>query len=94
MDVVHVQRLGWDEKSDLYLWRFSSRENRIVITKDEDFFNLANRPGDRGRVLWLRVGNLTTKRLIAIFELEWTAIIQSFERGSRIVELSDSGCGI
>ena len=32
-------------------------ENRIEISKDEDFFILATRPGDFGRLLWLRVGN-------------------------------------
>jgi predicted nuclease of predicted toxin-antitoxin system len=93
MDVVHVQRLGWDEKSDLYLWNFSVRESRIVVTKDEDFFNFANRPRDKGRVLWLKLGNLSTRKLLAILELEWTVIIRSFENGNRIVELSESGCG-
>jgi predicted nuclease of predicted toxin-antitoxin system len=58
-----------------------------VVSKDEDFFDLANRPGDTGRLLWVRMGNCRTAALLARFENAWPGIEESFGAGHRIVLL-------
>jgi predicted nuclease of predicted toxin-antitoxin system len=40
-DVKHIRTLNWSEKDDYYLWQFAIRENRILISKDQDFLNLS-----------------------------------------------------
>ena len=40
VDAVHVLERGLSEKDDLYLWQLAVREDRVVVSKDEDFFNL------------------------------------------------------
>ena len=62
-DSVHVAMVGLDASSDETLWAWAVREDRIVVNKDEDRFFLANRGGDRGRLLWVRIGNCRRERV-------------------------------
>lgn len=87
VDAVHVLDRGWDRTPDEQLWAQADGEGRIVVSKDEDFFHLANRSGDTGRVLWVRLGNCRTAALLCRFSTEWTALTQVFASGQRIVEL-------
>ena len=86
-DAVHVLDIGFDATPDSDIWARAIRESRIVVSKDEDFLHLANRLGDVGSLLWVRVGNCRTKALMARFEAEWSAIEQAFASEQRIVEL-------
>ena len=86
-DAVHVRDLGLDQSGDLTIWEAAIRDRRIVLSKDEDFFLLATRPGDRGQLLWLRVGNCRTSFLLARMERELAAIEQAFQVSQRIVEV-------
>ena len=62
-------------------------ENRIIVSKDEDFFLFATRPGDPLKVLWLRIGNCRTKTLLSVLEEKWPMIVSAFESGQKIVEV-------
>jgi predicted nuclease of predicted toxin-antitoxin system len=86
-DAVHVFELGVEIASDRSLWEYAFAEERIAISKDEDFFILANRPGDTGRLLWVRIGNCRTRALLSRLEAAWPEIEQSFADGERIVTL-------
>lgn len=87
VDAVHVLDLGYAKAADRLIWEAASGDQRIVISKDEDFVILASRSGDHGRLLWLRVGNCRTFDLIQRLEASWLRITEEFQRGSRIVEL-------
>lgn len=84
-DAVHVLNLALDTTLDVEIWIRASAEGRIVVSKDEDFFHLANRSGDTGRLLWVRMGNCRATALLARFERAWPGIEQSFGAGHRIV---------
>lgn len=86
-DAVHVLNLALDSSPDVDIWSRARAEDRIVISKDEDFFHLANRADDTGRLLWVRLGNCRTVTLLARFESAWPGIEQSFAAGHRIVLL-------
>ena len=70
-DAAHVLDLGLDAVSDSEIWSYGITEARIVVSKDEDFFNFANRHGDKGQLLWVRMGNCRTAVLLARFESAW-----------------------
>ena len=76
-----------DEKSDAEIWVFAKSNDFIVVSKDEDFVHLANRFGDTGRLLWVRIGNCRKRHLIARFEQSLSDILLAFDQGSRIVEI-------
>lgn len=86
-DAVHVVELELDTATDRRVWDRAATESRIVISKDEDFFHLANRPDDHGRLLWIRIGNCRRTALFALLDTRWSAIEEAFASGQRIVEL-------
>ena len=86
-DAVHALELGLGQADDTALWKLAGGEERIMISKDEDFFILATRPGDEGRLLWLRMGNCRTGNLLMILEKRWPDIEQTLQEGQQIVEV-------
>lgn len=86
-DAVHVLDRGLASSPDRELWQIAKSEDRIMITKDEDFFILATRPDETGRLLWLRVGNFRTHALVGLIEGQLQAITSAFAEGQRIVEV-------
>lgn len=86
-DAVHVLDCRMATANDSDIWSRAITESWIVVSKDEDFFHLANRPHDPGRLLWVRLGNCRTAALLARFESTWLGLEQEFASGQRIVEL-------
>jgi predicted nuclease of predicted toxin-antitoxin system len=86
-DAIHALELDLGKADDLTLWQQACDEGRIMISKDGDFFILAMRPKDRGRLLWLRIGNCRTTDLLSLLNRRWPEISQAFEDGQQIVEL-------
>lgn len=84
---VHVAEVGLDEASDAAVWDWARQEDRVVVSKDEDFFFLASRPDDTGRLVWVRLGNCRTEALLVAFERALPTILAAFDAGQRIVEL-------
>jgi predicted nuclease of predicted toxin-antitoxin system len=83
----HVLDLGMDEASDLQIWDYATKGNWIVVSKDGDFLHLANRPGDFGKLLWVRIGNCRKQTLLQLFENELPDIVHAFDEGVRVVEI-------
>lgn len=69
------------------LWSRAAAEDRIVVSKDEDFVIPASRPGDRGRMIWVRLGNCRNAFLLAAFDRTRDAILGAISSGQRIIEL-------
>ena len=86
-DTVHVLDLGFGQGDDRDIWFLAASQSRIVVSKDEDFFTLATRPDDGGRLLWIRIGNCRNPVLLLALESSWADIERAFTNGQRIVEL-------
>ncbi len=84
---IHVLDRGLGRECDVELWRIANDEGRILVSKDEDFLALALRPDDKGRLLWLRLGNCRKQALLDSFEGLWPAIAEALEDGQQIIEL-------
>ena len=83
----HVRELGMTEAKDISIWQTAAAQNAVVISKDEDFYYLAIRPGESGRLIWVRMGNCRKLALIESFTSHLPQIIQALEAGTRIVEI-------
>jgi len=86
-DAVHVLQLGMDEADDQAIWRFASMEQRAVISKDEDFLHLANRPESTGLFIWIRLPNCRKHALLAAVERVLAHIVEVGQQGPRVVEV-------
>jgi predicted nuclease of predicted toxin-antitoxin system len=87
-DAVHVSMIGLDTADDQSLWAWALRESRVLVSKDEDFVYLAHRRLDRGRLLWVRLGNCRREAILLAFDRSIETIVAAFESGERVVELS------
>jgi predicted nuclease of predicted toxin-antitoxin system len=83
----HVASLRMDEASDIEIWNYVTGHRLVLISKDEDFLHLANRPGDTGKLLWVRIGNCRKQTLLNVFERQFSQVIRAFDEGFRIVEI-------
>ena len=86
-DCSHVFEAGLEFADDLTIWKRCLAERRIVISKDEDFVYLANRPGDTGLVIWVRLGNCRNPVLLHAFDDAVPNLDAAFRAGERIVEI-------
>ena len=82
----HVYDLKLAEAKDNEIWRLAARTNAVVVTKDEDFVELARlRPGPR--ILWITAGNLSKQRLLDKLESKIADIENALDAGETLVEL-------
>jgi predicted nuclease of predicted toxin-antitoxin system len=82
-----VVDVGLDGADDLPVWRHADGRGQILISKDEDFVFLANRPHDTGRLIWVRLGNCRNAALCEAFTRLNDELVRAFDAGQRIVEV-------
>ena len=87
VDCQHVLDLELGEATDASIWDYASRNDCVVISKDEDFLYLANVPSAKARFVWVRFGNCRSKTLLAAVENLWPKIEAGLKAGDRIIEL-------
>ncbi len=83
-DCEHVLETGLADASDISICRYAEAQDRILISKDEDFLYLCNQPRSKIRLVWVRLGNCRTAALLAAF---WPTIESCFATGDRIIEI-------
>jgi predicted nuclease of predicted toxin-antitoxin system len=86
-DAVHVLDAGLDEANDIDIWARCIAEARVLVSKDEDFVILSARPGDQGRLIWVRLGNCRNATLLAAFDALHDQLVASIDAGQRVVEV-------
>ena len=69
------------------LWRYALEHGAVIVSKDEDFANMAALGGDAPPVVWVRVGNTRRAALLAWFEPLIAEVISLVEAGNRLIEL-------
>lgn len=86
-DCQHVLEVGLAAASDISICRYAEAQERILISKDEDFLYLSNQPQSKLRLVWVRLGNCRTATLLAAVEQFWTNIESSIAAGDKVVEI-------
>jgi predicted nuclease of predicted toxin-antitoxin system len=86
-DCQHVLEAGLGGALDSEICRQAELQERIVITKDEDFLYFAKQREARIQVIWVRSGNCRTSALLVAFERSWPRIESCLKAGDRIIEI-------
>lgn len=81
-----MRDLGLATASDQLIWDEASRDDAVVIRRDDDFVTLARTRGG-ARLVWVRVGNCSNPVLVATIEANWPAVAGRLSDGERLVEL-------
>ena len=74
----HVIHLGLDRAADEDVWDFARVNGFVMVTKDADYPNLVALRGHPPKVLWLRIGNCTTRQVEDAIRAN-TVAVQAFE---------------
>jgi predicted nuclease of predicted toxin-antitoxin system len=88
VDALAVRDLGLRDASDESIYRMGRDAQAVVMTKDSDFCDLAERLGSPPQVLWLTCGNTSNTRLREILSATFDDARRLLARGDAIVEIS------
>ena len=62
-DASHVSLVDLESASDVQVWTYARTNDYIIVTKDSDFNDLSVLYGFPPKILWLRLGNCTTRQI-------------------------------
>lgn len=70
----HVRLLNLSAADDLIVWKFAKENNYTIVTQDADFFDISILRDSPPQIIWIRSGNISTKRVEEIIRSNHLAI--------------------
>lgn len=58
-----VRELGLENSKDSEIWKFAQENGYTIVTFDSDFYDLGLLKGASPKVIWIRLGNTSTRNL-------------------------------
>jgi predicted nuclease of predicted toxin-antitoxin system len=86
----HVAEVGLLTASDPEIWQFASANGAAIVTKDADFVTLRALRSQGPAVVWIRIGNTTTRELLARLAATLPKIVEALDKGEHVVEVADA----
>ncbi|MFC4725732.1 DUF5615 family PIN-like protein [Glycocaulis abyssi] len=86
-EAVHAHDVGLGRATDHEICELAQTQGRIIVTKDADFLGLSLRFDPAIRLVWVRMGNVSTNALLDRFSTAWPQIRTALNSGEAIVEL-------
>lgn len=83
----HVASLGLLTATDRQIWNKAKSLNAVLVSKDGDFVTLRQQADKGPAVVWIRVGNTSTKALRLILERALPQIKSAIDEGEIIIEI-------
>ena len=74
---AHVAELGLKTSHDLAIWEYARANDYCIVSKDSDHYHLAILRGHPPKVIWVTLGNCTTRQIESCLQVN-TPIIQDF----------------
>jgi predicted nuclease of predicted toxin-antitoxin system len=65
---AHVNDLGLQRAKDETIWTFAKENGFTILSKDADFHQRSFVYGQPPKVIWLRIGNCTTSKVLTVLE--------------------------
>ncbi|MFN3835109.1 MAG: DUF5615 family PIN-like protein [Glycocaulis sp.] len=84
---VHAHDVGLERATDHEICQLAQTQGCIIVTKDADFLGLSLRFDPAIRLVWVRVGNISTNALLDRFTTAWPQIKAALLAGETVVEL-------
>ena len=76
----HVSLAHLNRASDSAVWAYALENGYAIVTKDADFDELGHLRGHPPKVVWLRIGNSTTRQIEALLRDRHPAILELHAR--------------
>ena len=78
-----VKSEGLIDKSDFEIWTFAKQNNFIVVSQDNDFYDIQHLKGAPPKLIILRIGNSTTTKIAQLLEQVYLDLVD-FEHNPEI----------
>ena len=87
-EAIHVGDIGLHAANDLAVWKEAARRGATIITKDEDFVGRGRFREPTPPVVWIRLGNVSRRTLLARFLPLLPQVTGLIEAGEQVIEIS------
>ncbi len=84
---LHVSDCGLANTNDYSIWKFARENDLIIVTFDSDFFDLSLVKGHPPKIIWIRLGNLSSSEIIKLMTKN-VLIIELFANDSSLKNVS------
>ena len=82
-----LRDVGLRDAEDSEIFEAAKAQEAIIITKDSDFVDLANRFGAPPQIIWLTCGNTSNSRLKEILNARFLEALAILRSGEVLVEI-------
>ncbi|ACK65929.1 conserved hypothetical protein [Rippkaea orientalis PCC 8801] len=79
----HLYLMGLDQEPDKVIWETAKEQNYIIVTKDSDFNELLILQGFPPKIIWIRIGNCSTKVIESLLRDNYEEVL-SFSQDNNI----------
>lgn len=87
VEAYALRDLGLRDAADDEIFRAAREADIAIISKDSDFVDLVSRHGSPPQLLWVTCGNVTNRRLHAVFDRTFAMALAALRAGEAIVEI-------
>ena len=87
-EAEHVHLIGLGQANDRQIWTYARSKGAVVVSKDQDFADLARSDRRGVAVVWIRIGNATSRALWRTLEPVLPEILEALGRGERLIEVA------
>ena len=81
-DSEHVVPAGLEGEDDRSIWAYAGSRGLVIVTKDWDFVQLSSLLGHPPKVVWLRLGNCSTRNVAEVLRRRHLELLNFESDGS------------
>jgi predicted nuclease of predicted toxin-antitoxin system len=74
-EAVHVRDVELEKATDATVWKFAGENGYIIVTKDSDFNQLSLLFGHPPKIIWIGLGNCTTRDIEFVLQARRSDLI-------------------
>jgi predicted nuclease of predicted toxin-antitoxin system len=86
-EAKHINQVGLEDATDNSIWNFAKEYDYTIVTFDSDYYDLSIIRGCPPKIIWLRIGNTSTK-MVAKVLIDDFALIKAFHKDPSYQDLA------
>jgi predicted nuclease of predicted toxin-antitoxin system len=75
-EAKQVKELNLEGVTDGQIWKYAKSKEYTIVTFDSDFYDLSALYGHPPKIIWLRLGNISTNDLSVFLESKYQTITE------------------
>lgn len=78
-DSIHVRDVGLKSSDDPLVWKYAQQNDFVIISKDADMHDRSLLFGYPPKVIWVRLGNCSTRQVEELLRRDFDTIQMFFD---------------